>query len=189
VILSDPTFPSDDRRRRLAMRKWIQRIRGAIGMGLTWAAGWTPIGAAVGAVLHYILPGIPIGLGSVVILNATTFAALGFVGGTLFSTVLRLTEGQRRFDELSLPRFAAWGAVGGLVLGGVAVAAGLWGASFGPLGGSMIAVAAILGAGSAAGSLALARRANDRELLRTGSDVADVGLTAAERHQLLGSGS
>jgi hypothetical protein len=27
------------------MRNWIRRIRGGIGIGLTWAAGWMPIGA------------------------------------------------------------------------------------------------------------------------------------------------
>jgi hypothetical protein len=171
----------------LAMRMWLQRLRGAIGMGLAWAASWTPIGAAVDAVLHYVLPGTPISLGSAVILNATTFAALGFVGGTIFSTVLRLAEGRHRFDELSMARFVAWGAVGGLLLGGTAVATGLWGASLGPLGASMIAVATILAAGSAAGSLALARQADDQELLQTGSDVENMGLTAAERDQLLRS--
>ncbi len=44
----------------------------------------------------------------------------------------------------------------------------------------------LLGAGSAAGSLALARRADDRELLEHGADVADIGLTEEETQQLLG---
>ena len=30
------------------MNTWLQRIRGAIGIGLTWAAGWAPIGAITG---------------------------------------------------------------------------------------------------------------------------------------------
>jgi len=41
------------------------------------------------------------------------------------------------------------------------------------------------GAGSAAGSLALARRADDRELLDAGADVADIGLTEEEKRELL----
>lgn len=147
------------------MRNWLQRVRGAIGMGLTWAAGWAPIGAVVGAVLHVILPETPLGLGAVVLINAATFAVLGFVGGSLFAATLRLAEGHRRFDELSLPRFAGWGAVGGLALGAVAVMAGLWGAGLGPLGAAMTGAAALLGAGSAAGSLALARRTNDPKQL------------------------
>ena len=134
------------------MRGWLQRIRGAIGIGVTWAAGWAPIGAAVGTVLHWLLPGAG-GLGGVIVLNATTFAALGFVGGALFATVLRLTEGRRRFDELRVPRFAGWGAVGGLLLGGIAAAAGLWGGGFGVLGAGMMGAATLLGAGSAAATL------------------------------------
>ena len=43
----------------------------------------------------------------------------------------------------------------------------------------------LLGAGSAAGSLALARRTDDRELLDAGADVADIGLTEAEKRELL----
>jgi hypothetical protein len=46
-------------------------------------------------------------------------------------------------------------------------------------------VTALLGAGSAAGSLALARRADDRELLEHGADDADIGLTEEEKLELL----
>jgi hypothetical protein len=42
-----------------------------------------------------------------------------------------------------------------------------------------------MGAGSAAGALALARRADDRELLERGADVADIGLTKEEKRELL----
>ena len=154
------------------MGKRYQRIRGAVGMGLTWAASWGPIGAIVGAVLHAVLPGAPIGLGSVVLLNAATFAVLGFVGGVSFGGILRLAEGHHQFDELSLPRFSAWGAVGGVLLGGLAAGAGLWGGGFGVLGMSMMGAATFLGAGSAAASLAVARKADDRQLLNgsTGKD-------------------
>ncbi len=44
---------------------------------------------------------------------------------------------------------------------------------------------ALLGAGSAAGSLALARRADDRELLEHGADAADIGLTEEDKRELL----
>jgi hypothetical protein len=167
------------------MRKWLRRIRGAIGMGLTWAAGWAPIGAVVGVALHEVLPASPIGLASVVVLNATTFAALGLIGGTAFGAVLRLAEGHRRFHQLSLPRFASWGAVGGVLLGGMAVAAGLWGAGFGPLGTSMVGAATLLGGVSATGTLVLARRAHGRGLLDADTDLADVALTEAGRDQML----
>ena len=92
----------------------LQGVRGAIGIGLTWAAGWAPIGALTGWVASAVL-GFPIG---VVATNyAVTFGVLGFLGGTIFSCVLRLAEGRRSFDQLSLPRFVTWGALGGLLLG------------------------------------------------------------------------
>ncbi len=170
------------------MKKWLKRPRGAVGMALTWAAGWTPVGAVIGLVAGVFLWSVP--LGAVAAIYARTFAVLGFVGGAIFSNVLRITEGRRRFDELSLPRFAAWGALGGLLLGVLAVISR---AVFVPLDiwfmDAVVAVVAItlMGAGSAAGSLALARRAEDRELLEDGADVADIGLTKEETRELLGT--
>lgn len=172
--------------REATMKSWWRRVRGALGMGLTWAVGWAPVGAVLGSVL-WAVHDPPVGLMTVVEINAITLGVLGFFGGTIFSTVLRLAEGSRRFDELTLPRFAAWGAAGGLLLGGLAVAAGLWGAGGLPVVGVAVAgTATLLGAGSAAGSLALARQADDRELLEGGADVAEAGLTEEEREHLLG---
>lgn len=149
------------------MKKWLRRIRGAMGMGLTWAAGWAPVGAVTGWITGMLL-GFP--LATVAGNYAAMFAVLGFVGGTIFSTVLRITEGRRTFDELSLPRFTAWGALGGLVLGGVSVMIGLLGPGLGVLDAVMAGVATLLGAGSAAGTLAIARKADDRSLLEPGEE-------------------
>ncbi len=95
------------------------------------------------------------------------FAVPGFVGGALFSLVLGVAGRHRRFEELSLPRFAAWGAVGGVLLSLVPaamVAVGL--ASIGGSGQGLWQLTALvagpfalLGAGSAAGTLLVARRA------------------------------
>ena len=30
--------------REMLMKKWLRRIRGAVAMGLAWAAGWTLVG-------------------------------------------------------------------------------------------------------------------------------------------------
>ena len=95
---------------------------------------------------------------------------LGFLAGVTFSGVLGIVEGRRRFDQMSLPRFALWGGVGGLLLSGAFVwAAALGGDAFLVLG----PVFVLSGAGSAAGSLALARMAEDRELLDVNADVAE----------------
>jgi hypothetical protein len=83
------------------MKKWLRRIRGAVGMGLTWAAGW----AFVGVLIELLIDPN----GSLVDVWVTALAIPGFLGGAVFSAVLRIAEGRRRFDELSLPRFGAWG--------------------------------------------------------------------------------
>src|SRR5687767_8574794 len=132
------------------MKSWIQRARGAIGIGVTWAVGWAPLGALTGLVTGTLL-GWP--LRSITTNYAVMFGVLGLVGGMIFSGVLRLTEGRHTFDRLSLPRFATWGAVGGFLLGGLAVSASLLGAELNTLGATMIGAATLLGAGSAASTL------------------------------------
>ena len=156
-------------RGEMAMKKLLQRIRGAVGIGLTWAAGWAPIGAVTGwitaALFHFPM-------GTVITNYAVTFGVLGFIGGTLFSTVLSLADGRRSFNQLSLRRFAMWGALGGLLLGGLSAGAGLLGAGLSVLGVVMTGAAALLGAGSAAGMLAIARGGRGEPLLREGTPRA-----------------
>jgi hypothetical protein len=171
------------------MKKWLRRIRAALGMGLTWAVAWAPVGLLLGLVLggnsrtpdelpvdDWLMP----------------LAALGFLGGAIFSTVLRIAERRRRFDELSLPRFGAWGALGGVVLGVLAVAAWHLDAGFGPVlwlrAAVIVGSATLLSAVSASGSLALARMAEERELLDAGGHVAEVGLPEGEAQELPGGG-
>jgi hypothetical protein len=166
------------------MTKWLRRIRGAIGTGLTWAVAWGGVGTIV--MLGFLLrtgsrPDAPFPL---------VFGVFGFVAGVIFSGVLGLVEGRRRFDQMSLPRFAAWGAAGGFLLAAAFVLAVsltgdpafLWNlVVVGPL----FAVAA---AGSAAGSLALARRAQDPELLETTEDATAVEVSESESRKVLRHG-
>ena len=95
------------------MEKWLRRIRGAVGMGLTWAAAWCGAGVIfLSGLLVFGTP--PVGTGLVeVVANSLLLAVSGFIGGAAFSGVLGIAGGRRRFDEMSLPRFAGWGAVGG----------------------------------------------------------------------------
>ena len=168
------------------MKRWLKRIRGALGMGLTWAAAWFGVGMIfLSGLLVFGTPPVGTGLAAVVA-NSVLLAVFGFIGGAIFSTVLGITEGRRRFDEMSLPRFAGWGAVGGLGLSVLMLTTGNGAGGSIVVGVIMTSVATLLGAGSAAGSLALARKADDRELLDAGADVGDVGLTQEEKHALLG---
>jgi hypothetical protein len=101
-------------------------------------------------------------------------AGLGLLGGLGFSAVLSLTEGRRRFDQMSIARFAMWGALGGAIMS----------LSLGEGPGLTFGFFALLGAGSAAGSLALARRAVDDQL--PSDELAEIGLSRAETRELLG---
>jgi hypothetical protein len=159
------------------MNKWGRRIRGAIKMGLTWAVA----GSAAGFLLARVSPFNPD------LPFALLFAPLGFFSGIIFSGILVVMEGRRGFDRMSIPRFAGWGAVGGLLLSGIfVVGAGLRGASmwgdfllFGP-------ALALTSAGLAAGSLALARRGETRELRGPSGDPSTAELTGDEKQELLG---
>ena len=163
------------------MKKWLKRVRGAVGMGLTWAAAWSVAGPVI-MIVGAVVTGDRL-VSSLVDLFFT-FGMMGLVGGAAFSLVLGITEGRRRFDQMSLPRFAALGAVGGLLLSMLVFA----GSGQVELDDLMIigVILPLMGAGSAAGSLALARCADDRELLEAGEEAADVGLSEQQTRELLG---
>jgi hypothetical protein len=172
------------------VKKWLRRVRAAAVMGLMWAVAWAPVGVLIAVFFggnSWISDGRPLDDWFM------PLTLLGFLGGAIFSGMLRIAEGRRRFDELSLPRFGAWGAVGGLALGTIAIFAWTQDAGYGPViwqrAALMIGSTTLLSAGSAAGSLALARMADDRELLDATADVAEVGLTGDEARELLGGGS
>lgn len=148
------------------MMTWLKRIRGAIVMAFTWAFAWAVAGLVIG-VSSVVLPWLP--WDAFFLVFDAPLPALGvpgFVGGVLFSVVIGIAEHRRRFEELSVPRFAAWGALGGLLLsmiplsgvlfGSATIAAGvrgLW-----PLALIITVPLTVLSTASASGSLWLARR-------------------------------
>ena len=165
------------------MNNWLRRLRGAIGMGVTWALGWAFSGILIGVLWTL---GVPMEW-FVRVFDAPlpALAVPGFFAGATFSLVLGVAGRRRRFDELSLPKFTAWGSLGGLLL------------SLFPLGalGSQAPVATlavmagtltVLSGASAAGTLMLARMGEDRRLLDAGDEVDRVGLSDAETKKLLG---
>jgi hypothetical protein len=151
-------------------------------MGLTWAVGWTLTGVLIG-VGSVLLPGLPWDVFfDVFDAPLPALAIPGFVGGALFSIVLGIAGRNRSFDELSIPRFAAWGAIGGLllsVLPAAMVALGLATITggVGPWVGTAVIAGplALLSAASASGSLALARVSGNRALLAAGGEAAESG--------------
>lgn len=161
------------------MKKWLRRIRGAIGMGLTWAVVWAPVAVLMGLIVD---PD-----GSMDEMWVAIGAYPGFLGGVVFSAVLAMAARRRRLDELSIPRVAAWGAAAGLVVGVLPFTIGesttelpLW-----LLASVVIGSITLLSAGSAAGSLALARRAENRALPGAGPDGAGARAGIAPHRTLI----
>ena len=98
------------------MKGWLRRLRGALGMGFTWAVVWAISGLLIG-VASIILPALPWStFFDVFDAPLPALAVPGFVAGVFFSAVLGIAGRRRRFSELSLSRFAGWGALGGLLL-------------------------------------------------------------------------
>lgn len=153
------------------MKKWLRRLRGAIGLGLVWAAAWF----AAGMVLLLV-----VGVGAADVPFPLFFGLLGFLAGATFSGILGIFARRRRFDEMSLPRFAGWGALGGLLLSGIVALAAGPGAELLVLG----PVFAAAGAISAAGTLALARRAEERALPDANAEAVESGLKKNESREL-----
>ena len=112
------------------------------------------------------------------------FGFLGFLAGATFSALLGILAGRRKFAEMSLPRFAGWGALGGLLLSGSLVAVAGLGGEFLVLG----PVFALAGAISAVGTLALARRTEERALLEAKAEATESGRNRDEARKLFGDG-
>jgi hypothetical protein len=145
------------------MWTWLRRIGGAIGMGFTWAAAW----GVAGMVPRWIFgfnTDVPFPL---------VFGVLGFFAGITFSGLLMLFERRRALAQMTFPRFAGWGALSGFLLSAVFARAASLGA------GDVLIIAptfTLVCAVCASGSLALAKRAEMRELRdgRAGSAKAEL---------------
>src|SRR5687768_13344035 len=153
------------------MKKWLRRLRAALGMGLIWGLMWGLIGG-------FVMEAIVDPHGKIGDMWPPFFAMLGFAGGALFSVMLWISEGRRRFDELSLPRFTGLGALGGLLMGGYATSAlndtvPFWVRAV------VLTAPPVLCAASAASTLVLARMAERR--LNAGAVVAELGIGDDER--------
>ena len=154
--------------------RWLRRIRAAVGMGVVWALAWAVVAVLVGVAVD---PD-----GSMDEMWHMVGALPGFLGGVTFSAVLGTVARRRRFEELSVRRFAAWGGAAGLLVGILPFTIGT-STSAVPLpllAGTVVGSITLLAAASAAGSLALARRSAQQPLPGTLADGA-LGSGAARR--------
>ena len=131
------------------MNNLLRRLRGAIGMGIFWALG----GAFLGGLIE-LLDNIGVAWRWIdgVDMWIPLLAIPGFFGGIAFSLVLGIAGHHRKFEELSLLKFTAWGAISGLILGGIALALGI---NIPVL--FVLTAPALFCASAATGTLALAR--------------------------------
>lgn len=140
------------------MRQWLRRARGAIGMGVLWAVVWAPVAVLIGTQIidptdahdeMWLMVG----------------AIPGFLSGVAFSVVLGIAARRRSLGELSIVRVGAWGALAGVLIGALPMLLGdTGGKPWIGLAATVVASITALSAVSAAGSLAVARRGERREL-------------------------
>jgi hypothetical protein len=146
------------------LKNLLRRIRGAIGMGLTWSIPWAAVSAVTRAAIIYFLVPLPADLSRLnvvlqaAITNGISGALIGFLTGTAFSLVLTMAERNRTLSSLSARRFALWGAAAGGVTATTLVTL-TWSGGVPNLvfASSFITVSVALGAACAALTLRLAR--------------------------------
>jgi len=145
------------------MRNFLRRLRGIIGTGLTWAVGWAGVTVALN-----LLGGVPL---RYIGLIAVSGVVRGFIAGGAFAVILSIAERRHTLEDLSLRRVALWGGIGGslLLLSTMPIMVSMGAPVFSMLGG--LVTSALLGAGFASGSVAMARRA-DAKLIEGGDDSA-----------------
>lgn len=157
--------------------RWLRRLRGAIGMGITWAAGWASLGLLIG-IASKLFPGaLWERFFEVFDAPLPAMAVPGFIGGMMFSLVLGTVARRQRFEDLSVRRVAIWGALGGVLVGllpAAMVTVGL--ATLNASGDGLLSFTAmlvgplvLLGSASAAATLLVARRAQRHRTLSVSS--------------------
>ena len=147
---------------------WRRRVRGLLGIAALWSAAWSlySLLETTVAVLHIRSLGGPVALmlplyGQ----HAARAAVFGLVAGALFAAALALRgRALGSVDALSTRRAAVWGGAAGAVLALPLLVGSLASGALGMVAGAVLlklAVGMAIGAGTAGGAVALARRAPD----------------------------
>ena len=129
------------------MVRFLRWCRGALAMGILWGAAWGGIFGALVIVIGLVDPA-QIGPGEGFLTAAGYGALFGFVSGIVFALLLTLAEQRKAVPGLSLTRAALWGILGTAAYPLLT-----------PVHDSMVLILCPIGAGLAAGSIALAKRA------------------------------
>jgi hypothetical protein len=152
------------------MPRWLRVLRGMIGTGLTFALGVGVVATMIVVLPTWLLLGGDSGLDMLVMAIKSSIWALPI--GIVASGILALTARDVPFHKLSLPRFAALGVGGGLLLFG-ALAANAWQAWSVSDALANLLVLTVLGGVSATATLMIARRAGPT--LGSGDHASSIG--------------
>lgn len=132
------------------MKGFLRRLRGIIGMGLTWAVAGAGVLTGVGLFGGGFVPGLTL-----------TGAFMGFFAGSAFGVILSVIERHKRLEDLSLKRMALWGGLGGfLIAAGINLFLGSGGLFW-----DFVATMTLVRAGFSSGTVAIARRATEPTLI------------------------
>ncbi len=93
------------------MNRLVRRLRGLLGVGVTWGTLWSVIGAGIGLVVGVISPEVWENTNPI-IEWAVGMGLYGFVSGIGFGSLLSLREGRKTILDISLRRAAVLGVVG-----------------------------------------------------------------------------
>lgn len=152
--------------------RWLRRLRGALGIGITWAVGWAITGIGIG-VTSLFTPFLPWDVFfDVFDAPLPALAVPGFFGGVLYAMIVGIAGRRQHFEDLTMARVARWGALGGFLLScmpSVLMALGLATANPEHLPSLPLPLLlgppfALLGAASAAATFRIARRARPARL-------------------------
>ena len=160
----------------VSVRVLLRKLRGMLGVGLTWGTIWAALGVLLGLVVGAIRPQ-DVDPGETPSRIALILGIAGFISGASFGLMLTLVERGRTLLDVSLARVAVWGAAGAAVvplLTGVSDSQVMW--------------TCPLGAVLAATSVTIARRAERRQIIPAEADIhtptdTERRLSASERHE------
>lgn len=136
----------------------LRRLRSAIVVGLLWGVVWLIIGIVVGAFMRLLAPP-PVGVNGLLL---GIWTGLGMASGMTFAGLLARLERNRTVETLAFRRLVFWGVLAGagipialsmIVLAVAAPDLHLARSDYG-----VFAVLGAIGAATAAGTIAIARR-------------------------------
>ena len=132
------------------MRAFLRKCRGALGFGVMWGVAWAAIFAAIAFAVGIFDPdSIDPGEGPLRV--GAIGGIFGFVSGIAFGATLALADGRKSLSKLSVGRAALWGAIGTALFPLLTA-----------VDNSMLIILCPIGAALAAGSVAIAKKAELR---------------------------